>query len=155
MAALGALPQVSGGGQGTGAGEVASSYSAYSVTPAAYQFLDLTGYGGRVGEYNSLQQSLGADVETAYVSIPNRTTLVTRSNILTGDDYRFASQLTIGKWVQAGFDIRSFVQQQDHYPFWAGVLSPDLAPPDGSTDLIPSHATFAVTRRLGNAYARF
>ncbi len=154
LAALGTLSQLSGGTQTSGAGELANSYSAYSVTPGAYQFLDVSGFAGRVGEYNSLHQSPGVDVETAYVSIPNHTTLVTRSDVLTGDDYRFASQLTISKWLQAGFDTRSFVQQQDHYPFWAGVLSSDFLPPDGSTDLIPSHATFAVTRRLGNAYAR-
>jgi hypothetical protein len=154
MAALGAFPQVSGGAPGTPGEAEANSYSAYSVTPGSYQFLDLTGFGGRVGEYNSLQQSAGIDVSTAYVSIPNRVTLVTRGDVLTGDDYHFASQLTIGKWVQAGFDTLSLVQQQDHYPFWTPVLSSDFAPPDGSIDLIPAHSTFAVTRRLGNAYAR-
>jgi hypothetical protein len=159
LAAFGTLSQASsemqsGGTQTSGVGEGTNSYSAYSVTPGAYQFLDVSGFAGRVGEYNSLQQSAGIDVETAYVSVPNHTTLVTRSDVLTGDDYRFASQLTISKWLQAGFDQRSFVQQQDHYPFWTGTLSSDFLPPDGSTDLIPSHATFAVTRRLGNAYAR-
>jgi predicted CXXCH cytochrome family protein len=158
LAALGALPQVTGGTQTSGGGELANSYSAYSVTPGAYQFLDVSGFGGRVGEYNSLQQSAGIDVETAYVSVPNRTTLVTRSEVLTGDDYRFASQLTISKWLQAGFDTRSFVQQQDNYPFYAfpvmDVPPGSNTPLDTTTLLIPSHTTFAVTRRLGNAYAR-
>jgi len=157
LAAFGALPQVSGGTQG-GDGELANSYSAFSVTPAAYQFLDLSGFGGRVGEYNSLQQSAGADATTAYVSVPNHTTLVTRSDVLTGDDYRFASQLTVGKWLQAGFDQRSFVQQQDNYPFYAfpvmDIPPGSTTPLDTTTLLIPSHSTFAVTRRLGNAYGR-
>jgi hypothetical protein len=91
----------------------------------------------------------------SYVSPLNHLTVVSRANVLTGDDYSAASQVTVGKWAKFGFDMRSFVQQQDHYPFWAGVMSSDLAPPDGSIDLIPSHTTFAVTRRLGNAYGRF
>lgn len=158
MAALGALPQVSGGTPGAPGEAVANSYSAYSITPAAYQFLDLTGYGGRVGEYNSLQPSAGIDASTAYVSIPNRTTLVTRSDLLTGDDYHFAAQLTIGKWLLAGFNTRSFVQQEDNYPFYAfpvmDIPPGSTDPLDTTTNLIPAHSTFAVTRRLGNAYAR-
>ena len=57
-----------------------------------------------------------------------------------------------------GFDMRSFVQQQDHYPFYAfpvlDVPPGATTPPDSTTDLIPSHTTFGMTRRLGNAYAR-
>lgn len=155
MTSLGAFPQASSGTAGTPGEFLANSYSAYSITPGSYQFLDLTGFGGRVGEYNSLQQSPGIDASTAYVSIPTKTTLVTRSDVLTGDDYRFAAQLTVSKWFVGGFDLLSLVQQQDHYPFWTPVLSSDFAPPDGSTDLIPSHAEFAVNRRLGNASAGF
>jgi predicted CXXCH cytochrome family protein len=159
LAALGALPQVSGGTQGTSDAGLTNSYSAYSITPGAYQFLDLTGFGGRVGEYNSLQQSVGAEAETAYVSVRNHTTLVTRGDVLTGDDYRFAAQLTISKWLTAGFDTRSFVQQQDNYPFYAfpvmDIPPGSNTPLDTTTLLIPSHTTFAVTRRMGNAYARF
>jgi len=155
MSSMGAFPQASSGTSGTPGEVLANSYSSYSITPGSYQFLDLTGFGGRVGEYNSLQQSAGLDASTAYVSIPNKTTLVTRGDLLTGDDYRFAAQLTVSKWFVGGFDLLSLVQQQDHYPFWTPVLSSDFAPPDGSIDYIPTNAEFAVTRRLGSAYARF
>jgi predicted CXXCH cytochrome family protein len=138
--------------------EVGAVAGAYSITPGAYRFLDGTGYLGRVGEYDSLEQSAGANAVTAYVSPQNHLTIVSRATVLTGDDYYGKAQLTAGQWLKAGFDMRSFVQQQDNYPFYAfpvlDVPSPGVAPPDTTTDLIPSHTVFGVTRRLGNAYAR-
>ncbi len=158
MMSSGYLPPLSGGNMGgggggsdPGAGELGAATSAYSLTPAQYRFVDGSGFLGRVGEYDSLQQSAGADAVTAYVSPQNHLTLVSRANLLTADDYSAASQLTIAEWLKAGFDMRSFVQQQDNYQFYAGAMSPDLLP---ITDLVPSHTPFAVTRRLGNAYAR-
>jgi predicted CXXCH cytochrome family protein len=142
------------GGNSDSAGtetEAGAASSSYSIIPGSYRFFDGSGFLGRVGEYDSLQQSAGADVATAYVSPQNQVTIISRGNVLTGDDYSAASQLTVGKHLRAGFDTRSFVQQQDNYPFYAGVMSPDLLP---ITDLIPSHTTFGVKRRLGNAYAQ-
>ncbi len=131
--------------------EVGGGYSAYSITPGAYRFVDGSGYLGRVGEYDTLQQSAGADAVTTYVSPQSHLTVISRANLLTGDDYSAKSEITVGERLQAGFDMRSFVQQQDIYPFYAGVMSPDLLP---ITDLVPSHTAFAVKRRLGDAYAR-
>lgn len=159
MMSSGYLPPLSGGNMGGGGGdpgaaEGAGPYSVYSLTPGSYRFVDGSGFLGRVGEYDTLQQSAGASAVTTYVSPQNHLTLVSRAELLTGDDYSAASQLTVGEWLKAGFDMRSFVQQQDHYPFYAGAMSSDFLPPDGSIDLIPSHTPLAVTRRLGNAYAR-
>lgn len=156
----GNLPPLSGGQQFGGnsdptAGEVVTGNSVYSITPGSYRFVDGSGYLGRVGEYGSLNQSAGADAVSVYVSPENHLTVASHANILTGNDYYATSQLTAGQRLQVGFNVRSFVQQQDHYPFYAGVMSSDLAPPDGSIDLVPSHTTFGVTRRLGNAHARF
>ncbi len=125
--------------------------AAYSVIPGSYRFVDGSGFLGRVGEYDSLQQSAGTDVATAYVLPANHVTVISRASVLTGADYSAASQLTAGQSLQAGFETRSFVQQQDTYNFYAGAMSPDLLP---ITDLIPAHATYGVTRRLGNANAR-
>jgi predicted CXXCH cytochrome family protein len=158
----GSLPPFSGGNMWSGSGgpagtEAGAAYSAYSITPGAYRFVDGSGFLGRVGEYDSLQQSAGADAVTAYVSPQNHLTVVSRANVLTGDDYSAASQLTAGERLQAGFDMRSFVQQQDHYPFYAFPVMdvvPGSGPADTTTDLIPSHATFGIKRRLGSAYAR-
>ena len=41
-----------------------------TVMMPQYRFLDTSGYGGRVGEYDSLQQSLGGDLSFDYVDIP-------------------------------------------------------------------------------------
>ena len=156
------------GGTGGPAGTKleAGGSSALSFTPGEYQFVDGSGYLGRVGEYNSLQQSAGADISSAYVSTRNNLTVVSRANVLTGDDYSAATQLTAGERLRVGLFIRSFIQQQDNYPFYAfpaldvqvpggPTPLPNCAPSfDCSTFLIPSHAVFGVKRRLGNAYGR-
>jgi len=159
MLSSGTLAPLSGGNALDGDGGSAETQpgaatSAYSITPGAYRFVDGSGFLGRVGEYDSLRQSAGADAVVAYVSPQNHLTVVSRANVLNGDDYSATSQITVGQRLQTGFDMRSFVQQQDHYPFYVGQMSSDFLPPAGATDLIPAHATFGVTRRLGNAYAR-
>lgn len=144
------------GSSGTDPAEVGpSTAEAYSIIPGSYRAVDVSGYGGRVGAYDTLQQSAGADIATAYVSDLNHMTVVTRGNVLSGQDYQAATQVTAGQWVRAGLDVRSFVQQQDHYPFYAfpvlDVPPGTNTPADTSVDLIPSHATFGVVRRLGRA----
>ncbi len=147
----GSLPY---GGSDPAPAEVGAASAAYSITPGAYRFVDGSGYLGRVGEYDTLQQSAGADAVSAYVSPTNQLTVVSRAALLTGDDYSAAAQLTASHRLQAGFDMRSFMQQQDNYPFYAFPVL-DVPSSDTTLDLIPSHATFGVKRRLGNAYARF
>jgi predicted CXXCH cytochrome family protein len=155
-----------GGGGPAGAEMEAGGSSAFSFTPGTYRFVDGSGFLGRVGEYDSLQQSAGADVSAAYVSTRNNLTLVSRANVLSGDDYSAATQLTAGERLQVGLFIRSFIQQQDNYPFYAfpalDVQVPGGSAPlpncqpsfDCSTSLIPSGAVFGVKRRLGNASGR-
>jgi hypothetical protein len=128
-----------------------NTYAAYSLIPGSYRAVDQTGFGGRVGEYDTLQQSAGADVATAYVSSLNHVTIVSRGNVLSGQDYQAASQLTAGEWARVSFDMRSFMQQQDHYIFYAFPVLDGSPPPDSFNDLIPSHTTFGVVRRLGKA----
>ncbi len=157
VAALSAyLAPLSGGAMSGGSGEpagteaqIGSSASAYSIVPGSYRLIDGSGFLGRVGEYDSLEQSAGADVSMAYVSPQNHMTVISRGNVVSGKDYSAASQITVGEHLRAGFDTRSLVQQQDNYQFYAGAMSPDLLP---ITDLVPSHTPFGVTRRLGNAY---
>jgi hypothetical protein len=136
----------------------------YSFTPGAYRSIDGSGYLGRVGEYDSLQESAGGDVATAYVSPQNHLTVVSRADILSGYDYSVSSQFTAGEQLQVGVNERGFLQQQDNNPFYAfPVLDVPTSPPaatnclpsaDCTTLLIPSHAVFGVRRRLGDAYAR-
>src|SRR5208337_4779994 len=149
---------MAGGDPNPGEAQTDNTYAAYSLIPGSYRFVDQTGFGGRVGEYDTLQQSAGADVATAYVSSLNHVTIVSRGNVLSSKDYQAASQLTAGKWARVGFDMRSFMQQQDHYPFYAfpalDVPPGSTTPPDSTIDLIPSHTTFGVVRRLGKAQAQ-
>ncbi len=165
MMSSGPMAPLSGGNMAGGAGGPAGTQmeaggsSAFSFTPGAYRIVDGSGYLGRVGEYDSLQQSAGVDVSSAYVSIRNNLTVVSRANVLSGDDYSAATQLTAGERLQVGLFIRSFMQQQDHYNFYA---FPKLDIPPGSTtaldtttNLIPGQSVFGVKQRLGNAYARF
>ncbi len=154
------MAPLSGGGKSadnTNPGEtgVGNVDAAYSVIPGSYRFVDQTGFGGRVGEYDTLQQSAGADVATSYVSETNHLIILSRGSVLNSQDYQAASQLTAGNWARIGSDMRSFVQQQDHYPFYAfpllDVSSGCGGPCDTTTDLIPSHVPFYVVRRLGKA----
>jgi predicted CXXCH cytochrome family protein len=145
--------------------EAAPGNAYYSFTPGAYRFVDGSGYLGRVGEYDSLQESAGGDAVVVHVLPQNHLTVVSHANVLSGLDFSTSSQLTVGERLQAGFNERSFVQQQDNEPFYAfPVLDVPSTPPainnclpsaDCTTQLIPSHTVFGVTRRLGDAYARF
>lgn len=125
-----------------------------SMTPAAYRFLHLSGFPGRVGEYDSLQQSAGTSSATAYVLPQKHLTLVSRGTVTSGSDYSLRSQLTISDRLRALLDVRSLVQQQDHYPSYIAQLSSDFAVPGAVTDTIPANAVFSVTRRLANGYAQ-
>jgi predicted CXXCH cytochrome family protein len=145
--------------QTAGEGQPETVYGAYSLTPGEYRFVDLTGFGGRVGEYDTLEQSAGANAATAYVSTLNHLTVVSRADVLSGRDYQAASQGTAGRWARFSFDLRSFVQQQDNYPFYAfpvlDVPPGTTTPPDSTSDLIPPNSLFGVQRRLGKAKAEF
>lgn len=125
-----------------------------SLTPASYRFLHVSGFAGRVGEFDSLEQSAGANVTSAYVLPQKHLTLVSEGTAITGNDCSFRLQFTIGDQLKAGIDLRSLVQQQDHYPDYLAVLSSDFATPGAVTDSIPANAVFSVTRTLGSGYAR-
>ncbi len=130
------------------------AWSSWSLSPS-YRLLDGSGFLGRVGEYDSLQQSAGINSRVAYVSPQDHLTLVWRGVVLTGSDYSIRSQLTAGRWLTAGLDVRSLVQQQDHYHSYMALLSPsDFGLPGAVTDSIPANATFSITRRLAKGYAK-
>ena len=152
---------MSHGGRGMGGGTEINDAgtTAYSLTAGQYRFVDGSGYLGRVGEYDTLDQSAGTDMAQSYVSKEHNLTIVSRASVMTGSDYSAAAQLTWADRLQAGLFIRSFLQQQDNYPFYAfpvlDVPPGSTIPPDSSTNLIPNGSVFGVTRRMGNASARF
>src|ERR1019366_7461297 len=92
-----------------------------------YRFLDSSGYGGRVGEYDSPQQSLGADLSFVYVDVPDHMTIRTPWGGVIRDDYDLKSRITFGKWLDFTLDNRSFVRPlDDNNYFGASVISPDI-----------------------------
>lgn len=129
--------------------------SVWSMIPASYRFLRISGFASRVGEYDSLQQSSGMSSTVAYVLPPKHLTLVSRGTVISGNDYSLRSQLTISDRLKALLDVRSLVQQQDHYPSHIAQLSSDFAVPGAVTDTIPANAVFAMTRRLASGLVRF
>src|ERR1039458_6663370 len=84
-----------------------------TVMMPQYRFLDTSGYGGRVGEYDSLQQSLGGDLSFDYVSVPQHMTIRSTWDVINRDDYDMKSRVTFGKWLDFTLDNRSFVRHLD------------------------------------------
>jgi hypothetical protein len=119
-----------------------------TVMMPQYRFLDTSGYRGRVGEYDSLQQSLGGDLSLEYVNIPQHMTFRSTLNVLSRDDYDMKSRLTFGKWLDFSLDNRSFVRHlDDNTYFGAAVISPDIV----RTDSIPADSLLGIRRRMNNA----
>lgn len=121
-----------------------------------YRFIDTSGYGGRVGEYDTLQQSLGGDLSFNYVDIPQHMTIKSTWDVLSRDDYDLKSSLTIGKWFDFGFSNRSFVRHlDDNSYFGAGAISSDLSPANGGrVDSIPPDSLLGIRRRMNNAHLK-
>src|SRR5271165_56239 len=84
-----------------------------TVMMPQYRFLDTSGYGGRVGEYDSLQQSLGGDLSFDYVNVPEQMTVKSTWDIISRDDYDLKSRVTLGKWLDFSLDNRGFVRHLD------------------------------------------
>jgi len=118
-----------------------------TVMMPQYRFLDTSGYGGRVGEYDSLQQSLGGDLSFDYVDIPDHLTIKSTWDIVSRDDYDLKSRITFGKWLDFTLDNRSFIHHLDDVSYFgAGVISPDLI----RIDTIPPDSLLGIRRRMNN-----
>jgi hypothetical protein len=119
-----------------------------TVLMPQYRFLDTSGYGGRVGEYDSLQQSLGGDLSFDFVSVPNHLAIKSTWDVTSKDDYDLRSRVTFGKWLDFTFDNRSFIRHlDDNSYFAASLISPDII----RTDTIPADSLLGVKRRINNA----
>ena len=119
-----------------------------TVMMPQYRFVDTSGYGGRVGEYDTLQQSLGGDLSLEYVDIPRHMAIKSTANFLSRDDYDMKSRVTFGKWLDFSLDNRSFVRHlDDNSYFGAAVISPDII----RTDSIPPDSLLGIRRRMNNA----
>jgi hypothetical protein len=116
-----------------------------------YRFIDTTGYGGRVAEYDSLQQSLGGDFSLNFVDLPKHLTIKSTIDAITRDDYESKSHLTLGKWLDFTLNSRSFVRHLDNnYFMGASAISPDIF----RIDSVAPETLLGVRRRMNNAQAR-
>lgn len=119
-----------------------------TVMMPQYRFVDTSGYGGRVGEYDSLQQSLGGDLSFDYVDVPEHMTIKSTWDVLSRDDYDLKSRITFGKWLDFSLDNRGFVRHlDDNSYFGAAVISPDII----RIDTLPADSLLGIRRRLNNA----
>ena len=113
-----------------------------------YRFVDTSGYGGRVGEYDSLEQSLGGDFSLNFVDVPQHMTIKSTIDVISRDDYESKSRLTLGKWLDFRLDNRSFIRHLDDNNFFgAGVISPDIV----RIDTVPPDSLLGIRRRMNNA----
>src|SRR5208337_889762 len=119
-----------------------------TVMMPQYRFVDTSGYGGRVGEYDSLQQSIGGDLSFDYVNVPEHLTIKSTWDVLSRDDYDLKSRITFGKWLDFTLDNRSFVRHlDDNSYFGAAVISPDII----RIDSVPPDSLLGIRRRMNNA----
>ena len=119
-----------------------------TVMMPQYRFLDSSGYGGRVGEYDSLQQSLGGDLSFVYVDVPEHMTIRTTWDVVSRDDYDLKSRITFGKWLDFSLDNRGFVRHlDDNNYFGASVISPDII----RIDTVSPDSLLGIRRRMNNA----
>jgi len=122
-----------------------------TVMMPQYRFVDTSGYAGRVGEYDSLQQSLGGDLSLSYVDIPQHLSIKSTWEVLSRDDYDLKSRLTFGKWLDFTLDNRSFIRHlDDNSYFGASVISPDII----RIDSIPPDSLLGIRRRMNNLSAK-
>jgi hypothetical protein len=119
-----------------------------TVMMPQYRFLNAIGYGGRVGEYDSLQQSLGGDLSFDFVSVPNHLAIKSSWNVISKDDYDLRSRVTFGKWLDFTLENRGFIRHlDDNSYFAASIISPDII----RTDTVPADSLLGVRRRMNTA----
>jgi hypothetical protein len=101
-----------------------------------------------VGEYDSLQQSLGGDLSFVYVDVPEHMTIRTTWDVVSRDDYDLKSRITFGKWLDFSLDNRGFVRHlDDNNYFGASVISPDII----RIDTVSPDSLLGIRRRMNNA----
>jgi len=116
-----------------------------------YRFLSTSGNPSRVGEYDSLQQSLGGDVSVSEVYFPQHLTFKYTADFISQDDYDMKGRFNFGKWLDIGFDARSFIRHLDDNSFFgASVISPDIV----RTDSIPPDSLLGIRRRMNSAHVK-
>src|SRR5579863_4324327 len=123
----------------------------FTMVLPQYRFLDTSGNASRVGEYDSLQQSLGGDLALNFVDVPQKLSIKSTISVISRDDYDSRARLRLGKWVDFDMENRGFVRHlDDNFFFGASVISPDIV----RIDTISPDSLLGVRRRMNNFRAK-
>ncbi len=122
----------------------------YSVqmTPR-YRYVNTSGYGGRVGEYDNLKSSLGGDLALHVVNRASDMMLDAFGSMLSPQDYNVKGDLRVGKIFSLKVDAQSLVHHLDLTSFGINV-NPDVQ----RDQLIAPRSLFDVRKTSFNADAR-
>lgn len=119
-------------------------------TPA-YHYLSVSGYGGRVGEYDSLRRdSLGGNLGVRMTNQGSRTYLNLGASMINSDDYKIKGEARIGEILSVQADAGSLIHNLDATPFGVN-RSPDDIQRD---ELIAPGTVLPIKRTFVNAKAR-
>jgi hypothetical protein len=133
------------------------NYQIFVLLPS-YRFVGTSGNPGRVGEYDSLQQSLGGDFTLTWLDYTGHTSLKNDSHIISRDDYDVNTQYRVGKHFSFSMSNRSFIRHLDNVPYGTNLDPPSDAsnPLDGTvhTNLIPDGAVYGIKRTKNDVNAR-
>lgn len=125
------------------------TYQLFVFQPG-YRFVSTSGYPGRVGEYDSLQQSVGGDLSLTWLDHTGHTSLKSRSSIISRDDYDVDTQFRLGKYFSFAMNNRSFIRHLDNVPFGTNLDEEATI----RANFIPDGALFGVKRTKNTVNAR-
>jgi hypothetical protein len=127
-----------------------TNYSLVNFLPS-YRFVNTSGFGGRVGEYDSLNQSVGGDLSLTQIDLLRRYSVKYRGEFITRDDYDMDSELRWGQYFSLTFAARSFVRHLDNFTLGVNLSPDDIVRSEG----LPADALFGVKRTNNVLNARF
>jgi hypothetical protein len=126
-----------------------TTYHLFFMVPT-YRFVSTTGNGSRVGEYDTLQQSVGGDLAMTYVDFDHRMTIKSRAELFSRDDFDIASQLRWGKSFSLSYESRSFIRHQDDVQYRADLSADDIVRTEPDPGIL-----FGIKRTKNDVNARF
>jgi hypothetical protein len=115
-----------------------------------YRWLNIGGYPGRVGEYESLRQGFGGDLSFFVKDASKKNVFKYQATITSRDDYAASFQMQIGHRATVGVEASSLVRHPDVVPFGVNFSPDDIL----RTELIPSGTVLDTIRKTMAVNAR-
>jgi hypothetical protein len=123
----------------------------------SYRFVSTSGFGGRVGEYDSLVQSVGGELSWTMIDHLRETSWRSRSDFMSRDDYQLHNQFRVGDFFTLSMENRSMIRHLENVPLgtiangdgtFSNILSTDIG-----VDVLPDQALYGVQRRMNTVRA--